>query len=170
MPELTRRRSEDRQDCWHIYYGDVHAGTIAMRVGNPHDTDQWEWTCGFYPGSKPGEIQSTRPRHSTMPALISRARGRSFYRTAPTLIFRRGAISGIGPHGNMRFGMRASGLSHQATDRASPRTVSGTAPAAKYSTCTVPPRYWCTSRILRRRKRFAGTHEAGARFNDAIHL
>ena len=30
MPELTRRRSEDRPDCWHIYYGDVHAGTIAM--------------------------------------------------------------------------------------------------------------------------------------------
>jgi hypothetical protein len=39
MPALTRRRSEERQVCWHIYYGDVHAGTIAMRVGNPHDTD-----------------------------------------------------------------------------------------------------------------------------------
>jgi hypothetical protein len=35
MPELTRRRSEDRQDCWHIYYGDVRAGTITMRVDNP---------------------------------------------------------------------------------------------------------------------------------------
>lgn len=61
MPEpsnLTRRRSEDRQNCWHIYYGDVHAGTIAMRVGNPHDTEQREWICGFYPGSRPGEIQS----------------------------------------------------------------------------------------------------------------
>jgi hypothetical protein len=42
MPELTRRRSEDRHDCWHIYYGDVQAGTIVMHVGNPHDTDQWE--------------------------------------------------------------------------------------------------------------------------------
>jgi hypothetical protein len=29
-----------------------------MRVGNPHDTGAWEWSCGFYPGSKPGEIQS----------------------------------------------------------------------------------------------------------------
>jgi hypothetical protein len=29
-----------------------------MRVGNPHDTDQWERCCGFYPRSKPGEIQS----------------------------------------------------------------------------------------------------------------
>jgi hypothetical protein len=56
MPELTRRRSADhRHNCWHVYYGDIHAGTIAERVGNPHDTDRWEWNCGFYPGSNPGE-------------------------------------------------------------------------------------------------------------------
>ena len=56
MPALTRRRSTDaRQECWHIYYGDVRVGTIARRVGNPFDTDPWEWTCGFYPGSHPGE-------------------------------------------------------------------------------------------------------------------
>src|SRR5882762_5025980 len=24
----------------------------------PHDTDPWEWWCGFYPGSHPGEHQS----------------------------------------------------------------------------------------------------------------
>jgi hypothetical protein len=58
MPALTRRRSEHRQQCWHIYYGDVHVGTIAERVGNPHDTDPWEWSCGFYPGSHPGEHRS----------------------------------------------------------------------------------------------------------------
>jgi hypothetical protein len=57
-PALSRRRHPDRPDCWHIYYGDVHAGTIVRRVGNPHDTNQWEWSCGFYPGSRPGEIQS----------------------------------------------------------------------------------------------------------------
>jgi len=29
MPELTRRRSNDaREECWHVYYGDVLAGTI----------------------------------------------------------------------------------------------------------------------------------------------
>jgi hypothetical protein len=44
-----------RPDCWHIYYGDVHVGTIARRVGNPANTDSWKWTCGFYPGSQPGE-------------------------------------------------------------------------------------------------------------------
>jgi hypothetical protein len=59
MPELTRRRSPDhRQECWHIFYGDIHAGTITERVGNPHDTKPWEWRCGFYPGSNPGEHQS----------------------------------------------------------------------------------------------------------------
>jgi hypothetical protein len=59
MPALTRRRSraDHRQECWQIYYGDVHAGTIIERVGNPHDTEQWEWRCGFYPGSRPGECQ-----------------------------------------------------------------------------------------------------------------
>jgi hypothetical protein len=56
MPELTRRRyPEARDECWHVYFGDVHAGTLAIRTGNPHDTDSWEWRCGFYPGSRPGE-------------------------------------------------------------------------------------------------------------------
>jgi hypothetical protein len=41
MAALTRRRSTDaREECWHIYYGDV--GTIAKRVGNPFDTDPWQ--------------------------------------------------------------------------------------------------------------------------------
>jgi hypothetical protein len=45
MPALTRRRYPERHDCWHVYYGDVHVGTIARRTGNPHDTDTWEWRC-----------------------------------------------------------------------------------------------------------------------------
>jgi hypothetical protein len=59
MPQLTRRRyPEAREECWHVYYGDVHAGTLAIRSGKPHDTDPWEWRCGFYPGSHPGECRS----------------------------------------------------------------------------------------------------------------
>jgi hypothetical protein len=59
MPELTRRRyPEAAEECWHVYYGDVHAGTIAIRTGIPHDEDPWEWLCGFYPGSHPGECTS----------------------------------------------------------------------------------------------------------------
>jgi hypothetical protein len=56
MPELTRRRSTDApEECWHIYFGDIGAGTIAIRSGIPHDEDPWGWACGFYPGSHPGE-------------------------------------------------------------------------------------------------------------------
>jgi hypothetical protein len=55
MPTLTRRRDPTRQETWLIYYGDVHAGTIAQSVGNPGATPQWQWRCGFYPGSRPGE-------------------------------------------------------------------------------------------------------------------
>jgi hypothetical protein len=46
-----------RQDCWHVYYGDIHVGTIARRTGCPVDVDQWEWRCGFYPGIEPGRHQ-----------------------------------------------------------------------------------------------------------------
>jgi hypothetical protein len=55
MPALTRRRYPECQDCWHVFYEDVHVGTIARRSGNPHDTEPWEWRCGFYPGSHLGE-------------------------------------------------------------------------------------------------------------------
>jgi hypothetical protein len=56
MPALTRRRDHDRrEECWLIFYGDVHVGTIAMRSGIPYDQAPWGWRCGFYPGSEPGE-------------------------------------------------------------------------------------------------------------------
>ena len=59
MPELTRRRNPDAsQESWRVYYGDVRVGTIAIRSGNPADTDPWQWRCGFYPGSEPGDCTS----------------------------------------------------------------------------------------------------------------
>jgi len=58
-PVLTRRRNLEASDeCRQIYFGDVRVGTIVIRTGNPHDTDPWEWWCGFYPGSHPREHQS----------------------------------------------------------------------------------------------------------------
>jgi hypothetical protein len=42
-------------------------------------------------------IRAARPRHSTRPAPILRARGRSFCQSAPRPIFRNGAIKGTGP-------------------------------------------------------------------------
>ena len=58
MPEFTRRRCpEAREECWHVYYDDAHVGSIAIRSG-PERTDPWQWHCGFYPGSRPGECTS----------------------------------------------------------------------------------------------------------------
>jgi hypothetical protein len=51
MLTLTRRRSTDQSDCWHVLYGDVRVGTISRRVGAPIDVDQWGWILGFYPGT-----------------------------------------------------------------------------------------------------------------------
>jgi hypothetical protein len=57
MSALTRRRDRNLpQECWRIYYGDVHVGTIAQCVGrNPGAAPKWQWRCGCYPGSRPGE-------------------------------------------------------------------------------------------------------------------
>jgi hypothetical protein len=49
-------------------FGDVHVGTLAIRIRNPHDTDPWQWDCGFYPGSTPGE------HHSGTAATFDQAR------------------------------------------------------------------------------------------------
>jgi hypothetical protein len=32
MPELTGRPDPHRSDSWHVYYGDIHVGTIARAV------------------------------------------------------------------------------------------------------------------------------------------
>jgi hypothetical protein len=36
--------------------------SIARRTGCPDDVDQWEWGCGFSPGSGPGEGSSGHRR------------------------------------------------------------------------------------------------------------
>ena len=59
MSALTRRRDPDRRDCWRVFYGDVCIGTIARRAGVPNDVDQWEWSCGLYPGTCPGGTGGT---------------------------------------------------------------------------------------------------------------
>jgi hypothetical protein len=43
------------EECWHVYYGDVRVGTIAIRTGMPPGEDPWQWSCGFYPGAHPRE-------------------------------------------------------------------------------------------------------------------
>ena len=44
------------QETWLVHLIDVHVGTIMRSVGNPTNAvPQWQWRCGFYPGSTPGE-------------------------------------------------------------------------------------------------------------------
>ncbi|MGJ4922784.1 MULTISPECIES: hypothetical protein [unclassified Bradyrhizobium] len=58
MPTLTRRRDpHSPNETWRIYFGDVEAGTIAERPEGPSGSPVWQWFCGFYPGSHPGEQQ-----------------------------------------------------------------------------------------------------------------
>lgn len=40
-------------------YGDIHAGTLTERVGNPHDTEPWQWRWGSIPADALG-ISSKR--------------------------------------------------------------------------------------------------------------
>jgi hypothetical protein len=57
MLALTRRRDHDRrEECWLVFYGDVHVGTIAVRSGIPHDQAPWGWRFGFYPRSSPASL------------------------------------------------------------------------------------------------------------------
>ncbi|MBR1281618.1 hypothetical protein JQ597_06180 [Bradyrhizobium sp. AUGA SZCCT0177] len=58
MLELTRRRHPERSDTWHVYYGDIQVGTIAVQSGLPTHARQWRWDCGFYPLSHRGRSRS----------------------------------------------------------------------------------------------------------------
>jgi len=55
MPALTRKRVNDRPETWRVHYAGVRVGVIVERSGAPPSSDQWEWHCGFYPGSDPGD-------------------------------------------------------------------------------------------------------------------
>jgi hypothetical protein len=107
MLELTRppaRRSEHhRQECWHIYYGDVHVGTILpsalairmtpIRASGP---------AASIRARIPANISPTPPRRRRGPRGF-RARMAGVLVEAHLGRFsRHGANSEIGPNGNMR--------------------------------------------------------------------
>jgi len=60
MPALSRKRVHNRPETWHVHYAGVRVGVIVERSGAPPSSDQWQWICGFYPGSNPGD-----KRHGT---------------------------------------------------------------------------------------------------------
>jgi hypothetical protein len=55
MPALTRKCVNDRPVTWHAHYAGVRVGMIVERSGVANTAEPWEWHCGFYPGSEPGE-------------------------------------------------------------------------------------------------------------------
>jgi hypothetical protein len=56
MPDLTRKRVQDRPETWHIHLADVRVGVIVERVGAPSGSDQWQWCSGL--GLKPRDQRS----------------------------------------------------------------------------------------------------------------
>jgi len=110
MLALTRRRSPDAPDeCWHVYFGDVRVGTIAIRTGIPHHEDPWGWACGFYPGGHPAECTSGAAATFDQARVEFEDAWRVFLRSERKPISRHGALSAIGPRANMRCGKPASG-------------------------------------------------------------
>src|ERR1700712_140796 len=108
MPELTRRRSPDaRAECGQIFYGEVLVGTIAKRVGIPRDQHLWGWSCGFYPGSHPGECTGGAA------ATLDQARAdfekawAVFLSSGPRPTSKSGATNRNGRSGNMPCGREA---------------------------------------------------------------
>ena len=89
MPALTRRRYPERQDCWHVFYGDVHVGTIAILPGLPVDVDQWGWDIGFYPGTKPRQERGGTPETFDQARADSRPHGGICCRRSPEADFDR---------------------------------------------------------------------------------
>ena len=74
MPALTRRRDLEAPDeCWHVYYGDVRAGTIAKRVGIPFDEDLWGWACASTRAHTRANARTVRPLPSTTRAEFEEA-------------------------------------------------------------------------------------------------
>jgi hypothetical protein len=46
MPELTRKRVNDRPETWHVHYAGVRVGVIVERSGVANTAEPWEWHRG----------------------------------------------------------------------------------------------------------------------------
>jgi hypothetical protein len=79
MPELTRRGSPDAPDeCWHVFYGDVRVGTIALRTGMPPGKVLGAGHAASIPAAIPANARTAPRPRSPRPAPTSRQRGGYF--------------------------------------------------------------------------------------------
>jgi hypothetical protein len=78
MPVLIRRRSpHHRQQCWEVYFGDVHVGTIAERTGNPTPS-LGNGGAASIPARALANALAARRRHSPKRAPISKTAWKVF--------------------------------------------------------------------------------------------
>jgi hypothetical protein len=75
MPELTRRRIDERFETWEIWYGDVQVGAIAQQDWdpNPERSGIWKWSCGFYPVHRDRCFRGDAPTFETAHAAFAAA-------------------------------------------------------------------------------------------------
>jgi|SRR6516165_12538897 len=109
MPALTRHRDPDvAQETWRVHFDHVHVRTIAECVGNPGAACMWQWRCGFYPGSRPGECTGGTAATFEEARADFEAAWRRSSPSEPLKISKRSAISAIGPRANMRRGRQVA--------------------------------------------------------------
>jgi len=97
MAALTRKRVNDRPETCHIHFAGVRVGLIMERSGIANTVEPWEWHCGFYPGSRPGDDRYGRAAdfEAALPHL--RRHGANTCQTAPRPTFGHGVIKRSGP-------------------------------------------------------------------------
>lgn len=102
MLELTRRRyPETREQCWRVYYGDVHAGTIASTPATRMTPSPGNGGAASIPAAGLVNAPAARLTPSTKPARISKPHGGCFCPTVSRPIFRRGATRKLGLRRNI---------------------------------------------------------------------
>src|SRR5260370_35366577 len=80
----------------------AHVGSIAIRSGNPESTDPWQWHCGFYPGSRPGECTSGTAVTFGQARAAFESAWRGFLSKRTEADFQALGNIGLGPVGSMR--------------------------------------------------------------------
>jgi hypothetical protein len=75
MPELTRRRIDERFATWEIWYEDVQVGAITQQEWDPNPVRSgfWKWSCGFYPIHRDQCFRGAAPTFGTAHAAFSGA-------------------------------------------------------------------------------------------------
>jgi hypothetical protein len=76
--------------------------SVAIRSGNPDSTDPWQWSCGSYPGSHPGECTNgIAAIFDDARAKFESALGWCSSQSVSRPTFRRGGTIGTGPPRNI---------------------------------------------------------------------